>query len=82
MHRKAVEGGRSAARGPVVEVLRCVFTGSAVGGVEHVVSVMAGDPGERCALIVDGKRVRYKSWPRCRTAIVRRIFAAVEGRRE
>jgi hypothetical protein len=79
MHRSAITGGRSAARAPMAEVLRVTFRGSAVGGREHVVVVEAGEPGERCRLLVDGETVRVTSWPRCRTAIVRRIFRAARA---
>jgi hypothetical protein len=63
----------------MVEVLRCVFSGSAVGGREHIVAVLAGEPGEQCLLVVDGKPVKWKSWPRCRAAIMRRVFKAVQA---
>lgn len=61
----------------MVEVLRVHFSGASLGGQEHVVTIDAGEPGERCALKVDGRIIRYRSWPRCRAVLLRRIFKAV-----
>ena len=78
MHRRAINGGRSEPRQPKAEVLRCVFSGAAVGGREHVVTVLAGDMGERCQMVVDGVPTKAASWSRCRAAVVKRVFREIQ----
>lgn len=83
MHRKAIQGGRSDPRQPLVEVARGVFSGKAFGNQEHIVTVMGGEIGEQCELRVDGKLVKARSYRRCMAAMMARMMrvAGVTKRR-
>ena len=78
LHIRAINGGRYEPRQTKIEVLRCVFTGPAVGGREHVVTVLAGEHGERCQMVVDGVPTKAASWARCRAAVVKRVFREIQ----
>lgn len=67
----------AAIRSPMVEVLRCEFSGTAIIGGKHIVTVEMGEPFERCAIKIDGNPFAYKSWTRCRSLILRRVFAGL-----
>jgi len=73
LHRKAITGGRSAPRAPLVEVAKVVLSGSAFGG-QHVITVLAGEFGEKCDLLVDGRPIKARSYRRCMTAIMARVM--------
>jgi hypothetical protein len=65
-------------RDPMVEVLRCEFSGTSIQGGRRVVTVEMAEPFGRCQVKVDGQPLSSKSWPRCRSMILRRIFAGME----
>ena len=66
-----------AARTTYVEVLRVTFQGAALGSRTHIVTVQAGALDEPCDLYLDGRLLRSRSWSRCRSVLLRRIFKAV-----
>lgn len=71
---------RDERRGPMTEVLRCVFSGPSVDGGPRIVTVEVGEPFEQAVMRIDGVAVAWKSWPRCRGAILRRVFKGMSGR--
>jgi hypothetical protein len=73
LHRKAICGGRSEPRAPLVEVARGVFSGKAFKGT-HIVTIHGGDIGERCELRVDGKLVKARSYRRCIASMMARMM--------
>jgi len=61
-------------RRPLEEVARGVFSGKAFRGATHTVVVLAGDIGERCEIIVDGRPLRARSYQRCMAAMMARMM--------